>query len=388
MTLIDTTKELENACKILKKQKTIAVDCEFIREKTYYPIPCLIQIGYNEGTFLIDALAKELDFSSFASLMSNKKVLKVFHSGRQDIEIIYNLTKIIPTPLFDTQIAAQACGLGESISYENLVRVYCNVELDKSCRLTNWQLRPLSSEQLEYASRDVSHLLKCYEAIKEYLEQNDRTTWIKEEIEDLVNPDNYNQNPENAWLRIRHNNHSLTFLNVLKALACWRELRAIRQNVSRQNIIKDDMLVNISTAFPKTEEELKNVRGMRQDILKSVLATEMLEILKSLKKEDFDKALAKQNKEKEVSLAPTEQSLYEILRLLLKIKSNEIGVVPHLITSEKKLREYIKNPKSKNKISSGWRYEVFGRYAELFQQGKLNISYEPSSHTITINTIS
>lgn len=386
MNLIDTTKLLNEACKILKKQKTIAIDCEFIREKTYYPIPCLIQIGYPDGAFLIDPLAKDIDFSPFASLMKNKKVLKVFHSGRQDIEIIYNLTSTLPTPIFDTQIAAQACGLGESVSYENLVRTYCNVELDKSCRLTNWQLRPLTESQLEYAAGDVTHLLECYKKISTYLEENNRTTWILEELKDLSDISHYKIEPDNSWQRIRHNSHSTMFLNALKVLARWREERAIRQNISRQTIIKDDMLINIATAFPKTEEELKSVRGMRQDILKSVLATEMLEALLSIDTKNLDKTLVKHIREKDISLPPTSQSLYEILRLLLKIKSNEIGVVPHLISTEKNLREYIKNPKSKNKIMSSWRYEVFGKYVELFQQGKLSISYNPTTKLINIDT--
>ncbi|MBR5154395.1 MAG: ribonuclease D [Alphaproteobacteria bacterium] len=384
MNLINTSKDLEEACKILKKQKTIAIDCEFIREKTYYPIPCLIQVGYDQGAFLIDPLAKDMDFSLFAKLMQNKKILKVFHSGRQDIEIIYNLMGIIPCPIFDTQIAAQACGLGESVSYENLVRYYCGVELDKSCRLTNWQLRPLTTEQLEYAAGDVSYLIICYEKISSYLKENNREAWVNEEIEDLADISHYKVNPDNSWMRIRHNSHSIAFLNALKALAKWREERAIKQNISRQTIIKDDMLINIATAFPKNLNELKQVRGMRQDILKSVLATEMIEVLETLDKTKYDKTLRSQSKEKEVSLAPTQQSLYEILRLLLKIKSNEFGVVPHLISSEKNLRDFIKNPQNTNKLHSGWRYEIYGKYAELFCQGKMGVSYCPKTHNIII----
>lgn len=387
MNLINTTKDLEEAYNILKKQKTIAIDCEFIREKTYYPIPCLIQIGYENGAFLIDPLAKDMDFSVFTKLMQNKKILKVFHSGRQDIEIIYNLTSSIPIPVFDTQIAAQACGLGESVSYENLVKTYCNKELDKSCRLTNWQLRPLTEEQLEYAAGDVSYLIICYEKIHAFLKENSRENWIKEELEDLVDINHYNIDTENAWMRIRRNTHSTPFLNALKALANWREERAIRQNISRQTIIKDDMLVNIATAFPTTQEELKNVRGMRQEILRSVLATEMLEVLQSIDKTKLDKTLSAKSKEKEVSLAPTQQSLYEILRLLLKIKSNEYAVVPHLISSEKNLRDFIKNPKSKNKLLTGWRYDIFGKYAEMFSQGKLSLSYSPENHNIIIKEL-
>ncbi|MBP5698759.1 MAG: ribonuclease D [Alphaproteobacteria bacterium] len=381
MNLIDTTKELEKSCKILKKQKIIAIDCEFIREKTYYPIPCLIQVGYSDGAILIDAQAKEMDISPFFAILQNKKILKVFHSGRQDIEILYNLSGRIPTPVFDTQIAAQVCGLGESVSYENLVRKYCEVELDKSCRLTNWQIRPLTEEQLQYAAGDVTHLLTCYEKMLEYMKENHREDWIAEEMADLVDIKHYSINPEDVWLRIRHNIHATPFLNALKALACWREKRAIKQNVSRQSIIKDDMLLNIATAFPKSEEEMKQVRGMRSDIVRSVLATEMIEVLTNLETQGFDKSLAKQDREKDVSLPANSQSLYEILRLLLKIKSNEYGVVAHLISSEKNLRDYIKNPK-KNIILNGWRYEVFGKMAEGFRHGDMLITYNPKTHSI------
>ncbi len=387
MNLIDNTKDLEDACEILKKQKVIAIDCEFLREKTYYPIPCLIQIGYDEGAFLLDPIAKGLDFTSFFELMQNEKILKVFHSGRQDIEIIYNLSGQVPTPVFDTQIAAQACGLGECVSYENLVRIYCDKELDKSCRLTNWQLRPLTVEQLEYAAGDVTNLLPCYHKIASYLKENKREKWVAEDMADLVDINHYKVNPEEAWLRIRHNGHSVSFINALKALASWREKRAMKQNTSRQNIIKDDFLINIATAFPKTLEEMKQVRGMRADIAKSVLAKEMVDVLSTLAEQGLDKTLGKVDRERDITLPPSQQSLYEILRLLLKIKSNEHGVVSHLISSEKNLREYIKNPKAKNKILSGWRYEVFGKTAEEFRRGNLGLTYSPQTRDIIIKEL-
>ena len=381
MTLIDTTEELKKACKILKKQTTVAIDCEFIREKTYYPIPCLIQVGYKEGAFLLDPLAKEMDMQAFFDILQNKKITKVFHSGRQDIEILYNLSGKVPVSVFDTQIAAQVCGLGESVSYENLVKYYCETELDKSCRLTNWQLRPLTEEQLKYAAGDVTHLLVCYEKIREYLKENKREDWIKEELADLVDETHYSINPEDAWQRIRHNLHSTYFINALKVLAGWREKRAIAHNISRQTIIKDDLLLNIAAAFPKTQEEMKQVRGMRSDIARSVLAEEMLCELQKLEEQGLDKSLVKKDKEKDVILPGGAQSLYEILKLLLKIKSNEYGIVPHLITSEKNLREYIKSPK-KNVILKGWRYEVFGKDAEGFRKGEISLSYNPEKHQI------
>lgn len=384
MNLVDTSKELKSICSILKKQKVIAIDCEFIREKTYYPIPCLLQIGYEGGAFIIDMQAKDMDLNPLITLMKNKKVLKVFHSGRQDIEIIYNISGFVPTPVFDTQIAAGAVGFGESISYENLVKLCCNVELDKSCRLTNWQIRPLTEEQLEYAAGDVTYLIECYNKIISFLNENNRLEWIKEELEDFADISHYETDNDKAWLRIRHNNHSISFLNALKVLASWREERAKRQNITRQNVLKDDMLINIATIFPKTLEEFKNVRGIRPDILKSILVTEMLSALQKLHQEGLDKTLSKKDKEKDISLSPSQQSLYEILRLLLKIKSNEHKVIAHLISSEKNLREFIKNPHAKNKILEGWRYEIFGRFVEDFSQGKLCLTYNPQTHNIEI----
>jgi ribonuclease D len=384
MKLIDTSKELKSICSILKKQKVIAIDCEFIREKTYYPIPCLLQVGYDGGAFIIDMQTKDMDFSPFFALMKNKKVLKVFHSGRQDIEIIYNLSGFVPTPIFDTQIAAGACGFGDSISYENLVKLCCNVELDKSCRLTNWQIRPLTEEQLEYASGDVTHLVKCYNKIIAFLTEHDRQDWIKEELDDFRDVSHYDVDNDKAWLRIRRSNHSVAFLNALKALAAWREERAKRQNITRQNILKDDMLINIATVFPKCLDDFKNVRGMRSDILKSILVTEMLEVLQKLQEAGLDKTLSLQDKEKDTNLGPSQQSLYEILKLLLKIKSNEHKVVAHLISTEKNLREFIKNPKAKNKILEGWRYDIFGKYVEDFSHGKLCLTYNPQTKDIEI----
>jgi len=387
MNLIDNTQDLENACEILKKQKVIAIDCEFLREKTYYPIPCLIQIGYDDGVFLLDPIAKGMDFTAFFELMQNKNVLKVFHSGRQDIEIIYNMSGEIPTPIFDTQIAAQACGLGECVSYENLVKAYCEKELDKSCRLTNWQLRPLTPEQLEYAAGDVTYMLPCYYQIASYLKENKREQWVAEDMEELADTKHYRVEPEDAWLKIRHNSHSVPFVNALKALAKWREERAIKKNTARQNIIKDECLINIATAFPKTMEEMQQVRGMRTDIAKSVLAKEMVEVLSALAEKGLDRTLGKLDREREITLPPSQQSLYEILRLLLKIKSNEYGVVSHLISSDKNLREYIKNPKVKNQILSGWRYDVFGKTAEEFRRGNLALTYNPQTRNIIIKEL-
>ena len=203
----------------------------------------------------------------------------------------------------------------------------------------------------------------------------------------MVDIAHYEQKPEDAWLRIRHNGHSLSFLNALKVLAEWREKMAKERNVSRQTIIKDEALINIATAFPKDMNEMKQVRGIRPDVAKSKLAKEIVEILASLTGDKFDKTLGRFDRERDVTIPPSQHSLCEVLKLLLKIKSNEFGVVSRLITSEKNLREYIKNPKTKNQILKGWRYEVFGKTAEEFRKGKLGIVYDVTTHDIVVKEL-
>ena len=218
MRIVEKTEDLIALCKELNEQKFITVDTEFVREKTYFPKVCLIQVGWIDDAAIIDPLVKDIDLSSFFDVLQNKNVLKVFHSGRQDIEIFYNLSGKIPFPVFDTQIAAMACGFGVSIGYDNLVYLITGVELDKSSRLTDWSKRPLQKSQLEYALRDVTFLIHCYEYLDNYLSENNRHDWIKEELEYLLNEELYKPNPENMWLRIKHSAHSVKFLMLLNYL--------------------------------------------------------------------------------------------------------------------------------------------------------------------------
>lgn len=226
MQTIDNTQDLGLLCQRLAKHPYITVDLEFIREKTYFPLLCLIQVASEEETAIIDPLAEGIDLQSFFALMQNRDVTKVFHSCRQDVEIIFELSGIIPQPLFDTQVAAMVCGFGESISYERLVKAVLGIELDKTDRLSNWQLRPLDEHQLEYAAGDVTHLLKIYRHLKEQMTAGNRLHWIDEEMEILSRGTTYVAPPEDAWLKIRHRSHNARVLSALKALAAWRECRA------------------------------------------------------------------------------------------------------------------------------------------------------------------
>lgn len=381
MKLIETTKELEEFCDRLEKQKFITVDLEFLREKTYYAQLCLIQVGSIDDAAIIDPLAKGIKLDSFFKILKNKKITKVFHSCRQDIEILFNLTGLIPEPLFDTQIAAMVCGLGENISYENLVIKICGIGLDKTSRLSDWSKRPLTENQLQYALSDVTHLVKIYEYLNKEITEKKREHWLDEEYEILKNPETYDINPKNVWQKIRHRSHNPKFLTVLRELAAWREKRSKQKDTTRQSAIKDDMLLNIAAANPSTIEELMEVRGMRKDIAAGKLGAEMIEVLnktRQLSASEYVKV------EREKSISCGSQSLLELLRLLLKITSQKEGVVARLIADDEHLRAFGCFMDKGNPILKGWRFEVFGKNAVELREGNLSIRYNKENNQIDI----
>ena len=283
MQLIEKTEDLENFCQILNAREFICVDLEFMRERTYFAKLCSIQIASVAESAVIDPLAPGLNLTSFFNLMQAPSVTKVFHSGRQDIEIIYNLCGKIPAPLFDTQIAAQALGFGEAVSYETLVNAVLHIELDKSSRLSDWSKRPLNENQLRYALSDVTHLLIIYQHIRNELQKQHRLDWIAGEIEALASPEIYRVNPREVWQKIRHRSLNSLFLTTLRELAAWREQRAIQKNTPRQSVIKDDILLNICAARPETKEELAAVRGVRPDMAAGRIGDEIIAALQNVK---------------------------------------------------------------------------------------------------------
>ena len=256
MQFIQNTRDLETLCQKFSNEEFVCVDLEFLRQHTYFAKLCLIQIASVSDEAIIDPLAEKLDLQPFFNLMQNEKVVKVFHSGRQDIEIIYNLTSQIPTPLFDTQIAASVVGFGESVSYEHLVNHILHTNIDKSSRLSDWSNRPLNENQLNYAISDVTHLVKIYQYLQDKLTKENRMEWISEELKYLCDENLYKINPYNVWQKMRHRSHSAKFLTYLRELCAWRETRAINKNIPRQSFIKDDLLLNICSDCPTTTEEL------------------------------------------------------------------------------------------------------------------------------------
>lgn len=377
--LIENNGDLEVFCRSLAVEPFITVDLEFLREKTYYAKLCLIQVGSQHECAIIDPLAPEMNLQPFFELMDNPQIVKVFHAGRQDLEIIYFMHHRIPAPLFDTQVAAQVCGYGESVGYETLVNSLLNLELDKSFRFTNWEARPLDKRQLEYAICDVTHLVPIYLKLQDILKQTGREGWVKEEIEHLSDPSVYETNPLDVWQKIKHRSHNARFLTLLRELAAWRERRAQRNDVNRRSIIQDECLLNIAAMCPSSPEQLRQIRGIRKDVADGKLGREIIEVLESAKKIPLEQYVRPGREEKMPGHAG---ALLEILKLLLKIKSAEHGVAPKLIASEEDLLHLLK--RKDNPLLKGWRYEIFGRDAVGFCEGRLSLSFDKARKSIAI----
>ena len=384
MQLIQNTQDLEILCSKLANEEFVCVDLEFLRQHTYFAKLCLIQIASQSDEAIIDPLAEGINLQPFFDLMQNEKVVKVFHSGRQDIEIIYNLTSKIPTPLFDTQIAAMVAGFGESISYEHLVNHLLHTNIDKSSRLSDWSNRPLNENQLNYAISDVTHLVKIYQQLKSKLINENRLDWISDELATLCDESLYKIEPHNMWQKMRHRSHSAKFLTYLRELCAWREIRAINKNVPRQSFIKDDMLLNICSDCPTTKEDLCKVRGMRNDLAMGKIGDEIIDVIKKVK--DLS--------EKDYVTPPfirdfssADGSLLELLKLLLKITAQQHKTVSRIIATEEELKDFCHNDNADVPFMKSWRYEIYGIHAKKLKDGKLSISYNPNTHLIDFNQL-
>ncbi len=379
MQLIETTSNLEDLCQRLELEDFVCVDLEFLREHTYFAKLCLIQIASPTEAAIIDPLAEDINLQPFFTLMQNPKVVKVFHSGRQDIEIIYNLSNQTPSPLFDTQIAAQAAGFGESPSYENLVNHILHISLDKSSRLSDWSKRPLSPSQINYALSDVTHLVNIYQYLLNWLTDNKRLEWISEEMISLGDENLYKILPDEIWQRLRPRLHSSSFLTLLRELAAWRENRAITKNVPRQSFVKDDVLQNICACCPQDKDELAEIRGMRPDIARGKIGDEIIEVIqkfKHLNKEEY--IVPPINKD----FSGGDGALLELLKMLLRIIAFEQKIIPRMLAGEHDLRLFCHSPDADVSFMKGWRYDVFGRFAEKLRHGETAIAYNPQKHNI------
>ncbi|HEU5046720.1 MAG TPA: ribonuclease D [Rickettsiales bacterium] len=366
--VITDTAALEAFCTSLAHETFITVDTEFMREKTYYPQLCLVQVSGETNAAAIDPLAPGIDLKPLFDLLANPAVLKVFHACRQDMEIFYHASGgVIPAPMFDTQIAAMVCGYGESVSYETLVNKILRAPLDKSSRFTDWSRRPLTDKQLVYALDDVLHLRKIYLELSQRLADMGRKEWIAEEMQPLLDPLTYDNDPNEAWKKIRVRNASPRYLAALQATACWRELLARERNVPRSRIMKDETLAEVAHSRPEDFAALQAIRGFHPTM--SAVNYEPLFALwkevEAMPPSSYPRMPAKPQ------MTGNSDVLADLLRMLLKNCAYQHQVVPRLIADKDDLDMLAMGKRDGVKTLQGWRYELFGAQALKLLEGKI-----------------
>ena len=368
--LITTSKDLAQLCERLARSPWVAVDTEFMRENTYWPDLCLVQIADEHEAAAIDPKAPGLDLGPLLDLMvENDEVLKVFHAGGQDLEIIYNLTGKTPFPLFDTQIAAMALGLGEQIGYGNLVDAWMGVALDKGARFTDWARRPLDKRQIDYAIGDVTYLIQIFPKMLERLRRTGRGDWLDQEMERLADPANYQNTPEDAWRRVRISSKKPDVLGRLKALAAWREQEARDKNMPRGRIVKDETLADIASHPPKRQEDLARVRGLSPAWKTNDIGGRLIRAIENAKPLSRDEM--PERDPRKPSLGKDGALVADLLKLLLKIRAKEIDVAPRLIARTEDLEMLAAGVRQELSILNGWRFEQFGQDALDLVEGRL-----------------
>jgi ribonuclease D len=373
MTLITESADLKAFCQRQAKAAYISVDTEFMRDTTYWPKLCLAQIGGPEEAAAIDTLAPGMDLSPLFDLMKNKKMLKVFHSARQDMEIFYLLMKGLPEPIFDTQVAAMVCGFGESVGYDTLVRKLTGARIDKSSRFADWSRRPLKRRQVEYALSDVIHLRPVYEKLRKQLEKTGRTAWLDEEMAVLTDPETYRLDPDRAWQRLKTRSADPRYLAVLRALAAWRESEAQRRDVPRNRILRDEQLFDIAAHRPGDAAELGRTRGLSQDLARGRIGQAILKALaEGLSVPEADCPAPPPRAERPAGLGP----VVDLLKVLLKMKCDEHEVAQKLVASATDLDAIAADDKAPVAALSGWRREVFGKDALALKHGRVALGVE------------
>ena len=373
MKLVTDTHTLEDVISTLSKSDFVTVDTEFIRESTYWPELCLIQLASPDIAVIVDPLSPEIDLSPLFKLMANTNVVKVFHAARQDVEIIYKLGNIIPAPLFDTQIAGSVCGFGESVSYEQIVERITGEHIDKSSRYTDWSRRPLSDKQLSYALADVTHLRDVYKYLKEKLEKNGRTHWIDDEMEILTSPKTYIMPNDEAWKRIKGRIRKPRELAVLQQVAAWREQEAKNRNVPRGRILKDECLVEIAIQRPKDEMALSRLRSIPKGWEHSGGAAELLKAVQKGLSVGLDNL---PTIHKHVATGNGTAAAIELLRVLLKLVADEEDIAPRIIANNDELEKIAKQDHLDTlSAMQGWRYNIFGKKAEKMLNGHLGFYF-------------
>ena len=374
MDLITSTDALASACARLSAHPFVTVDTEFLRETTYYPKLCLIQMAGPDpaDACLIDPLAEGISLDPFMALMADRSVVKVFHSARQDLEIVWNLGGIVPAPLFDTQVAAMVCGYGDSVSYEQLVNDLAKAKVDKSSRFTDWSRRPLSEAQLTYALSDVTHLVKVYEALVAQLQANGRLAWLTEEMSVLTSPETYQADPDNAWRRLAGRLRKPKEVAVLMEVAAWREREAQGRDVPRGRILKDDALIDIATSAPRSVEALGRLRSIPNGYERSRTGGDILEAVeRGLARDPATVPAFERNRGR-----GNTGSTVDLLKVLLKAVAEQEGVAPKIIATVEELEAIAESDGADVPSLHGWRRTLFGEKALALKNGQLALVLE------------
>jgi ribonuclease D len=369
MAVIADSTSLTKFCDRLIKSSYITVDTEFMRDQTYWPRLCLVQIADEHEATAIDTLAKGIDITPLLNLLANPRILKIFHAARQDLEIFYKLMGKLPSPIFDTQVAAMVCGFGDSAGYDTLVRKLTDETIDKSSRFTDWALRPLSQRQINYALGDVTHLRQVYIKLNEMLGQNNRHNWMDEELSILRDTKNYTFEPEDAWRRIKYRAPKPRFLAILKEVAAWREIEAQNKDIPRNRIVRDESLIEISHHAPKTINDLSRARGLSLKKAEGSLGKALLNAVKvglNIPSENLPEV------KRDAPLPKGIGPITDLLKVLLKLKCEKHDVAQKLIATVNDMEQIAAFGQNANVPAlQGWRQEVFGIDALRLRSGQL-----------------
>jgi ribonuclease D len=373
MRIVETNSELEALVAELAGAPYLALDTEFMRDQTYWPKLCLIQVAAPGAQAIIDPLSDGIDLKPFYDLLRSPGIVKVLHAARQDIEIFHHQGGVIPSPLFDTQIAAMVCGFGDAASYETLTRKIANAEVDKSARFTDWSRRPLSTRQLEYALADVTHLRTIYDALQRQLHRTGRESWVEEEIAALKDPELYRLDPDIAWRRLKPRTSNKRFLGVLAAMAAWREREAQSRDVPRNRILKDEALLEIAAHPPDSPEGLERIRAVPKGFAASRGGRALMDAIEEGKR---GPAPAPLELDRPRMRREPSQGAVDLLKTLLRLRAEAAGVAPRLIANAEDVERLAAQEDEGVAALHGWRAEVFGKDALALRKGELAIALE------------
>ncbi|MBW7849507.1 MAG: ribonuclease D [Rhodospirillales bacterium] len=380
MNPITDTASLAAFCERLRTAPFITVDTEFIRERTYWPVLCLVQVAGPDEAQAIDPLAPDIDLAPLFDLLVDPRVLKVFHAARQDVEIFLHLSGKVPAPLFDTQVAAMVCGFGDSVAYETLAAQLARARIDKSLRFTDWSQRPLTERQLHYALSDVTHLRIAYEKLQHKLDKTGRTRWLDEEMAVLTDPATYLVPPEDAWRRLKPRSSSPRYLAILRELAAWRERDARERDVPRQRILRDEALLEIAAHAPTTVADLGRTRGLSKGVAEGRQGAAVLEaVARAVGLPETDWPVPPERGE-----GPRGGPVVELLKVLLKIKCDQHDVAQRLVASAADIEMLAATDDADVAALHGWRREIFGEDALRLKHGQVALGLSPDGKRLRL----